>query len=393
MNNLLCKLFIKNYANTSDPDVRQSYGRLAGIIGIVSNAFLCVAKILAGIISGSIAIIADGINNLTDASSSLITLVGFKLASLPEDEDHPYGHARYEYITGMIVSVLIVVVGVELGKSSIEKIINPTAVEFSYLVLGILILSIAIKIWQARFNIFAGKKINSTTLLATAADSRNDVISTSVVLISIVVSHLFGVQIDGIMGLLVAAFIIFSGISLIKETASPLLGESPDPQLVEDIASMASSYDGVLGIHDLVVHNYGPGKIFVSIHIEVDADGDLMASHDLIDNIERDISSKLHLVMTAHMDPIRVSDPLVQKFRRLASETADSIEGVSNVHDLRIVKGNTHTNIIFDVVVTPDCKLTHKEIAYKFQDAADKLEGNYFVVINFDSQYSVINND
>lgn len=390
MNRLLCRIFIKNYQETSEPDVRQAYGKLAGFVGIFSNVILCIAKVIAGIIAGSIAIIADGINNLADASSSVITLIGFKLASLPEDEEHPYGHARYEYITGMIVSVLIVVVGIELAKASLGKIITPEPVTFSYIVVAILILSIAIKVWQARFNLFAGKSINSLTLIATAADSRNDVISTSVVLISILVGHFFDIQIDGFMGLAVAAFIFFSGIGLIKETASPLLGESPDPQLVTDIAKLALSYDGVLGIHDLVVHNYGPGKIFVSIHIEVDADGDLMASHDLIDNIEREISDKLHIVMTAHMDPIKIKDPMVNKFKEEASRIASGIDGVSNVHDLRIVKGQTHTNIIFDVVVSPECKISHREIAQKFQEEADKLDGNYFVVINFDSQYSTI---
>lgn len=390
MNKLLCRLFVKNYQDTSNPDVRQTYGKLAGIVGIVSNMLLCIAKVLVGIISGSIAIVADGINNLADASSSIITLVGFKLASMPEDEEHPYGHARYEYITGMIVSVLIVVVGVELAKASIGKIITPEPVAFSYIIVIVLLLSIAVKLWQSGFYIFAGKSINSLTLTATAADSRNDVISTTVVLVSLIAGHFLNVQIDGYMGLAVAAFIFYSGIGLIKETASPLLGESPDPQLVSDIAKLALSYDGVLGIHDLAVHNYGPGKVFVSIHIEVDADGDLMASHDLIDNIERDISKKLKLVMTAHMDPIKIKDPLVSKFKEEAMKIASGIEGVSNVHDLRIVKGQTHTNIIFDVVVSPDCKLSQKEIAQKFQAEADKLDGNYFVVINFDSQYATI---
>ncbi len=390
MNSLICRLFVRDWEKTDDPDVRQRYGKLAGILGIVSNTILCAAKIITGIIAGSIAIIADGINNLTDASSSVITLAGFKLASMPEDDEHPYGHARIEYITGMIVSILIVVVGVELGKSSIEKILHPEPVEFSISAVVILVCAIIVKLWQASFNVYAGKRINSLTLTATGADSRNDVISTSAVLLCLIVGKLTGFNIDGYAGCLVALFIIYSGISLVKETVSPLLGEKPDPMLISEISDMALSYDGVLGIHDLVVHNYGPGKIFVSIHIEVDAAGDLMESHDLIDNIERDISKKLHIVMTAHMDPILKNDPLTDRFNTVMRETADKYEGIGNLHDLRVVKGPTHTNIIFDVVVKPGCPLSHEQLKEIFQQAADKEGKNFYVVINFDNDYAGI---
>ena len=390
MNSLICRLFVRDWEKTDDPDVRQRYGKLAGILGIVSNTILCAAKIITGIIAGSIAIIADGINNLTDASSSVITLAGFKLASMPEDDEHPYGHARIEYITGMIVSILIVVVGVELGKSSIEKILHPEPVEFSISAVVILVCAIIVKLWQASFNVYAGKRINSLTLTATGADSRNDVISTSAVLLCLIVGKLTGFNIDGYAGCLVALFIIYSGISLVKETVSPLLGEKPDPMLISEISDMALSYDGVLGIHDLVVHNYGPGKIFVSIHIEVDAAGDLMESHDLIDNIERDISKTLHIVMTAHMDPILKNDPLTDRFNTVMRETADKYEGIGNLHDLRVVKGPTHTNIIFDVVVKPGCPLSHEQLKEIFQQAADKEGKNFYVVINFDNDYAGI---
>ena len=390
MNSLICRLFVRDWENTDDPDVRQRYGKLAGTLGIISNSILCIAKIITGIIAGSIAIIADGINNLTDASSSVITLAGFKLASMPEDDEHPYGHARIEYITGMIVSILIVVVGVELGKSSIEKILHPEPVEFSISAVVILVCAIIVKLWQASFNVYAGKRINSLTLTATGADSRNDVISTSAVLLCLIVGKLTGFNIDGYAGCLVALFIIYSGISLVKETVSPLLGEKPDPMLISEISDMALSYDGVLGIHDLVVHNYGPGKIFVSIHIEVDAAGDLMESHDLIDNIERDISKKLHIVMTAHMDPILKNDPLTDRFNTVMRETADKYEGIGNLHDLRVVKGPTHTNIIFDVVVKPGCPLSHEQLKEIFQQAADKEGKNFYVVINFDNDYAGI---
>ena len=387
MTDFMCKRFVKNYENTKEPQVREGYGKLASVVGIISNAILCIAKILVGLISGSIAIIADGINNLADASSSVITLAGFKLSALPEDDEHPYGHARIEYITGMIVSVLIVVVGVELIKSSIDKILHPEPLEFSWSMVIVLLLAILLKVWQAMFNIKIGKKINSVALTATGTDSRNDVISTTAVLFSIIIGKMANIQIDGYMGVLVALFIIWSGIGLIKETSSPLLGEAPDPDLVAAISEMASDFDGVLGIHDLVVHNYGPGKVFASIHIEVDANGDLMESHDMVDNIERQLSKKLHIVLTAHMDPIKVDDPIVALMNEVTTKVTDSLDGISNVHDLRVVPGPTHTNIIFDIVVNPSCKLSNKEIHQAFTDAIKAIDENYFVVINFDKNY------
>lgn len=387
MNEFLCKTFVKDHDNVTDAKVRRAYGKFAGIVGILSNVLLCAAKLIAGLIAGSIAIMADGINNLADASSSLITLVGFKLASRPEDEKHPYGHARYEYITGMIVSILIIVVGGELLKSSVDKILHPSPLEFSWTICGVLALAIVIKIWQARFNIFVGRKIDSLTLAATGADSRNDVIATSSVLISILAGHYFDLQIDGYMGLLVALFIIWSGISLVRETMNPLLGEAPDPKLIEQISHMALEPDGVLGIHDLVVHNYGPGKIFASIHIEVDADGDLMESHDMVDNIERHIAKALGIEITAHLDPIRVNDPLILRLNSIASEAASKMAGVSHVHDLRTVTGPTHTNVIFDIMVDPGCMLTSKEIHQTFAQAIKAEYPNFYVVINFDKPY------
>ncbi|MCI9476182.1 MAG: cation transporter [Emergencia sp.] len=387
MTDFMCKRFVKNHENTKEPQVREGYGKLASVVGIISNAILCIAKILVGLISGSIAIIADGINNLADASSSVITLAGFKLSALPEDDEHPYGHARIEYITGMIVSVLIVVVGVELIKSSIDKILHPEPLEFSWSMVIVLLLAILLKVWQAMFNIKIGKKINSVALTATGTDSRNDVISTTAVLFSIIIGKMANIQIDGYMGVLVALFIIWSGIGLIKETSSPLLGEAPDPDLVAAISEMASDFDGVLGIHDLVVHNYGPGKVFASIHIEVDANGDLMESHDMVDNIERQLSKKLHIVLTAHMDPIKVDDPIVALMNEVTTKVTDSLDGISNVHDLRVVPGPTHTNIIFDIVVNPSCKLSNKEIHQAFTDAIKAIDENYFVVINFDKNY------
>lgn len=387
MNDFLFKKFIKDYENVKDSDVRDSYGKLAGAVGIVSNSLLCIMKILIGWISGSIAIIADGINNLADASSSIITLVGFKLAALPEDEEHPYGHARIEYLAGMAVSVMIILVGVELGKSSIDKILEPSPLEFSWVLVAVLILAIVIKVWQARFNISTGKKINSLALMATGADSRNDVISTCVVLLGVLIGHFAEIQIDGYLGLLVAVFIIWSGICLVKETVSPLLGEAPDHELVEQIAQIAKSHEGILDIHDLAVHNYGPGKIFASIHLEVDASVDVMKSHDLVDNVEHEIANKLNINITAHMDPVDLSTPYRAEIMEIIKNAIEPIDGVVSMHDLRLVTGPTHTNVIFDIVISPGCKFSQDEIKKIIDDAIHKKYPNFFTAIDFDKSY------
>ena len=387
MGNFLFKKFIKNYEDVKDPKVRDSYGKLAGIVGILSNLLLCVMKMLVGFISGSIAIVADAVNNLADASSSVITLAGFKLAALPEDEEHPYGHARIEYIAGMVVSLIIIVVGVELGKSSFDKILHPEPLEFSLSVVIVLLIAIAIKVWQAMFNISAGKKINSLTLVATGTDSRNDVIATSAVLISIIAGYVLDMQIDGYMGVLVALFIIWSGISLVRETISPLLGEAPDPALVKEIENITLSFEGVIGIHDLVVHNYGPGKIFASIHIEVDSAVDVMISHDLMDNIERRLQKDLNIFVTAHMDPVNLSDPNRDSLSRIIADAIAGLDGVLNFHDLRIVPGHTHTNVVFDVVLSPDCKLSKDEITELLCSKVSEYNSTFFCVISYDMSY------
>ena len=387
MTNFLFKTFIKNHEDIKNPKVRDDYGKFAGIVGIISNAILCVMKILIGLVSGSIAIVADGINNLADGASSIITFIGFKLASMPEDEEHPYGHARIEYLAGMAVSVMILMVGFELGKSSVDKIFNPTPLEFSWTVVIVLLVAIAIKVWQAVFNISTGKKINSLALIATGTDSRNDVISTIVVLAGVLIGHFFNVQIDGILGLAVAAFIFWSGITLIKETISPLLGEAPDDEIVQQIHEMALKYDGVLGIHDLVVHNYGPGKVFASIHIEVDAAVDVMESHDMVDLIEKDIASSLNIVITAHMDPIDTKNPNREPLAHIIVKTIAETEGVLSYHDLRIVPGKTHTNVIFDLVLSPECRTCRNELKELFARKIAEYNPNYLCVIDFDINY------
>lgn len=392
MGKLLVKLFVKNYENTDDPKVRESYGKFAGIIGIISNLVLCTIKILIGVFSKSIAIIADGINNLADASSSIITLIGFKLAAQPEDEDHPYGHARIEYLTGLFISVFIIVIGVQLLKTSIDKILHPDAMEFSYVTIAVLIIAILIKLWQSAFNVNIGKKINSITLMATAADSRNDVISTSVVLISVLVGKFTGLQIDGYMGCIVALFIVWSGIQLVRETSSPLLGEAPDEDLVKSIVDIVKKEPDVLGIHDLMVHNYGPGKIFASMHVEVDANGDIMESHDMIDNLESLVKESLHIEFVIHMDPIVTNDPLINTLKSIVISAYETIDGVENIHDFRMVPGPTHTNIIFDAVLSLDCKYSENEVKEIAEKAiADNFDDNYCLVITFDKAYTKLN--
>lgn len=388
MGNFLFKWFIKNYENTRDPKVRDDYGKLAGIVGIISNTILCTMKILIGLISGSISIVADGINNLADGASSIITLLGFKLASLPEDEEHPYGHARIEYIAGMAVSVMILIVGFELGKSSLEKIITPEPLEFSWTVVIVLLIAIAIKVWQAIFNISTGKKINSLALIATGTDSRNDVISTVVVLLGILIGHFFNVMVDGYFGLAVAVFILWSGVSLIKETISPLLGEAPDEELVSQIEAMAMAYDGAIGIHDLIVHNYGPGKVFASMHIEVDSSVDVMESHDLIDTIEKNLSESLNILLTVHMDPVDINNPYREPLTHILKDVLSGIPGALGFHDLRIVPGTTHTNVIFDVVLSHECELSQKEISDILKQKVSEFNSSFLCVIEYDMNYA-----
>ncbi|MHC1723474.1 MAG: cation diffusion facilitator family transporter [Aminipila sp.] len=382
------KLFIKNYENTEDPIVRQKYGKLSGLVGIISNMILCTMKVLIGIFINSIAIIADGINNLADASSSIITLIGFKLAAMPEDKEHPYGHARIEYLTGLLISVIIIILGLQLIKTSFNKVLHPEPMQFSYITIIILVIAIAIKIWQSMFNRTAGKKINSIALMATATDSRNDVITTGVVLISIIIGKITNIQLDGIMGCFVALFIIWSGIQLIRETSSPLLGEAPDPALVNAILKGAESYEGVIGTHDLMIHNYGPGRIFASIHIEVDSERDIMESHDIVDNIERTLSHNLKIHLTAHMDPVKLNDPLTEQLRSVLQETIAPLDGILGIHDLRIIPGPTHTNIIFDAVMSSECKIKQTEIQTIVNKRIKEINENYFVSITFDKAYS-----
>lgn len=384
---LLSRLFVKDYENYSEPSVRKAYGKLAGVVGIVSNLVLCAMKIIIGIFAGSIAIIADGVNNLADASSSVITLLGFKLASMPEDKDHPYGHARYEYLTGLLISVLIIVVGFQLLKSSFAKVLNPDPLSFSIVTVIVLVIAIAIKVWQAVFNISIGKKISSLALIATGTDSRNDVISTCAVLLGLVIGKLTGFQLDGIIGCLVALFILWSGIQLIRETISPLLGEAPDEELVRDIQTLVLKEERVMGTHDLIVHNYGPGKVFASIHIEVDSRGSIMEIHEMIDDIEVMVKKELGIEFVAHMDPIELDNPIVDNLYKAIIPAIQPLEGVLSIHDLRVVPGKEHTNVIFDIVLSAECKLTKEYIHCELEQVLKMVDPKYCLVANFDLAY------
>lgn len=391
MRKLLIKIFIPNYEDINDPEVRGKYGKLAGMVGIFSNLLLCISKVIVGTLVNSISIIADGINNLADGASSIITLIGFKLAAKPSDQEHPYGHARMEYVAGLVVSILIIVLGIQLLFTSFDKILNPEPLYFSYIIIIVLLLSIGIKIWQALFNFKTGKEINSTTLKATGVDSKNDVIATSAVLLGVLIGRFADLQLDGYIGCLVAGFIIYSGIQLIQETSSPLLGKAADPELVKEIQNRICSHEGIYGIHDLAVHDYGPGRIFATVHIEVDSHGDLIESHDLIDNIERTISKDLKIHLVAHMDPIETQDPLTLMLHDKITSFLKRFDGVIGIHDLRVVSGYTHNNVIFDVVISPSSKLEEshikEEIENHLNNEDNHLGKKYFTVITFDTSY------
>lgn len=367
--------------------VRLQYGRAASIVGVGANALLFALKLLVGTISGSVAITADAVNNLSDASSSIVSLLGFKLADKPADEDHPYGHGRYEYLSALMVAVMILVIGVELMKSSVEKILSPAPVSVSGALIIVLVGSILIKVWLAHFNRRIGKKIGSQTLTATADDSRNDVIATTVVLLSTVIGHFTGLMLDGWMGTAVAAFILVSGFSLVRETIDPMLGTPPSCEQVEAIRAKLMSYPGVLGTHDLIVHDYGPGRQFASVHLEMDAKVDPLISHDMIDSIEQDFltQEKLHLVV--HYDPVSLDDPQVNELRILVQHAAEAIHPQMSIHDLRFVHGGVQTKVVFDCVVPYDLNMGEREIRGRIDQAVHDAHPEYTCVITFERGY------
>ena len=387
MKNWIIKKFVKNADDLKNPDVRERYGSVAGAVGIISNVILCTFKILSGLLFGSISILADGINNLSDASASLITLLGFKLAAKKPDKDHPYGHGRTEYLTGLAISLMILVIGVELLKTSIEKTIHPEEIEFSWLSVAVLAGAILIKLWQASFNKSIGKLIDSDALVATAADSRNDVLSTSAVLIATLISGFTNLKLDGPMGILVALFILWSGYGLIKETISPILGQPPDKEVVKEISDIILAHESVIGIHDLLVHDYGPGRLFASVHAEVDGSRDMFEVHDDIDNIEVEVLDKMGVLLTIHMDPVAVGDPLVEHVKAQIETILAEIDGIVNFHDVRVVQGPTHINVVFDIVKDDSCPYENDELKKKIRAKLKKADPKYNGVITIDNSY------
>ncbi|MDL2293506.1 cation diffusion facilitator family transporter [Ruminococcaceae bacterium OttesenSCG-928-D13] len=392
MTNLLVRLLVKDYKNLQSPAVRARYGQMAGLVGIVCNLLLAAGKLAAGLLSGSLAITADAVNNLSDAASSIITLVGFKLSARPADEGHPFGHARFEYIAGLAVAVLVLVVGVELGKSSIEKIANPAPVVYGNLALLVLAASILVKVWMANFNRSIGRRIGSTALEATFADSRNDVITTTAVLAAALVARATGFSLDGWMGAAVAVFIIVSGIGLVKDTLDPLLGAAPDPALVKAIEERIDGYPGVLGTHDLMVHDYGPNRRFASAHVEMDADADVLDSHEVIDRIERDFLEQDNIHLIIHYDPVAPDDSVVGEARQALEAYLKTLDGRITIHDFRMVDGKKHVNYIFDVRVPPDFAMTPEELRADVEKSVKHDGRRVHVHLTVDYSYMAVSN-
>lgn len=387
MTDFLVRHFVRDYQQVQDPAVRERYGVLSGGVGIFLNLLLSLGKFFAGVVTGSIAVTADAFNNLSDAGSSVVTLVGFKLAGQKADDGHPFGHGRIEYLAGLLVSLLILMVGVELGKTSIEKIIQPEEVAFSILSVGILVCSILIKLWMSLFNRKLGKRIHSAAMQATATDSLSDVVATSAVLAGTLIGHFAHVSIDGWIGAVVAVFILRAGWGAAKDTLNPLLGTAPDPELVKAIQQLVLSHEQVVGMHDLVIHDYGPGRRMCSFHAEVPEGDDIMEAHDAIDHIEREIQEKFGIETTAHMDPIATGDSEVVRLREQVSELVREIDPDMSIHDFRLTRGPRHSNLIFDVVVPHRCRLSDEEIRRRITEAAEQVVPGCYVVLQLDRSY------
>lgn len=385
---LLSRWLIPDRDNVSSPAVRRAYGTLCGAVGIALNILLFIGKFFAGQLSGSIAVTADAFNNLSDAGSSAVTLLGFRLAGKKPDPDHPFGHGRIEYISGLIVAGLILLMGVELAKSSFDKILHPEEVTFSALALVILAVSVAVKLYMWHYNRRIGGKIRSAAMEATASDSLSDAAATSAVLLAMLIGRWTGLAVDGYVGMVVALFILFSAYKAAKETLSPLLGQAPDPELVQHIRDIVEEHDTVVGIHDLVVHDYGPGRQMVSLHAEVPASGDILQLHDVIDNIERELHEKLHVQAVIHMDPIVTDDETVDALRRQVAELVRQVEPRMTVHDLRVIRGTTHTNLVFDAVLPLDAAITPAEAGRRIREKVAELDGDYYAVVTVEHSFT-----
>lgn len=384
---LFARLFIKDYENAEEPKVRQAYGILCGGVGIALNFLLFAGKFLAGAISGSIAITADAFNNLSDAGASVVTLAGFRLAGQKPDPEHPFGHGRMEYISGMVVAMLILLMGFELVKSAFGRIVQPQTLEVSLLILAILAMSILVKGYMALYNFIYGKKLNSAAMKATATDSISDAISTAVVLACTLISHLTGLSLDGYCGLAVGLLVFWAGIRAAKETIDPLLGQAPEPEFVEQIRKTVMEDPDIIGIHDLIVHNYGPGRVLISLHAEVPSTGDILTLHDKIDLIEHKLRNTLHCSAVIHMDPVCVGDKETEIYKAQVQGYLIAIDERLTLHDFRIVKGPTHTNLIFDVVVPFDFKMGDRQLMQEITRRVQEDNPNFFTVIEVDKQY------
>lgn len=384
MTDLILRIFVRDHKNTEDPAVRDKCGRVAGAVGIVTNFLLFLMKIIVGTVFHSVSVTADAVNNLTDSGSSVVTLIGFKMASKPADEKHPFGHARIEYLSGVIVSFIVIFLGLQLGMSSVEKIITPEENALTPVALVVLVISILAKLWQCLFYRKVGRMIKSESVEATSKDSRNDVIATSVVLLGAVITMLTGVNLDGYMGAAVALFIVFSGVQLTISTADPLLGQAPEGELVQTITEKMLSYPGIIGMHDLAVHNYGVGRCFASAHCEVDAKNDILVSHDLIDNIERDFSRDLCIHMVIHLDPVIVGDARTDALHRKVQSLVTALYPTVTIHDFRVIWGVTHSNIVFDAAVPFSVKDSDAVITQKLEAEIQKLDPDYRTVVTID---------
>ena len=384
---LLSKLLIKNYKNTSDGNVRRAYGTLVSILGLILNVILFGAKFTVGVLTGSVAIRADAINNLSDAGSQMLSFISFRISSKPADREHPFGHGRFEYVASLIVSFLILHIGLDLLVESIQKIISPEPPTRSWVSVGVLGGSVLIKLWIAYFNTRIGKRIDSSVMRATAADSLSDVFSTDAVLVTSLITLLFpalSINLDAYVGVGVAVLILVSGFKILLEAKDSILGGAPSEEVVRRIAEVADQCEGVLGLHDLEVHNYGPGHVIASLHVEVDGSKDIFDSHDMVDNLEKKLRHECGICATIHMDPIVTNDEEVNALRgRVAAAVAALNEGM-NIHDFRFVRGNTHTNLIFDVAVPFECKLSEEEVRRAVANAVSLLDPSYFVVLTID---------
>lgn len=385
---LLSRWLIPDRDNVTSPAVRRAYGTLCGAVGIALNILLFAGKLFAGRLSGSIAVTADAFNNLSDAGSSAVTLLGFRLAGKKPDTDHPFGHGRIEYISGLLVAGLILLMGVELAKSSFDKILHPEPVAFSALAAAIMAASVCVKLYMWLYNRAIGRKIKSVSMEATATDSLSDTIATSAVLLAMLVGKWTGLAVDGYVGLVVALFILFSAYKAAKETLSPLLGQAPDPELVQEIRDITLANDTVQGVHDLVVHDYGPGRMMISLHAEVPAHGDIMAMHDVIDNVEKELMERLHCHAVIHMDPIVTDDDRVNALRAQVAELVKQVDPALTIHDFRVVRGTTHDNLIFDAVLPFSSGKTPAQAAQEIRALVRAMDGNYYAVVTVEHSFT-----